>query len=65
MIKKVKNTVLWAYVISDLSGEKIFGMFYVKQLQKKGNQTELRVAKVIQRKGDKIYVNMKGWMISI
>ena len=65
MIKKVKNTVLWAYVISDLSGEKIFGMFYVKQLQKKGNQTELRVAKVIQRKGDKIYVNMKGWIISI
>ena len=65
MIKKVKNTVLWAYVISDLSGEEIFGMFYVKQLQKKGNQTELRVAKVIQRKGDKIYVNMKGWMISI
>ena len=65
MIKKVKNTVLWAYVISDLSGEKIFGMFYVKQLKKKGNQTELRVAKVIQRKGDKIYVNMKGWIISI
>ena len=60
MIKKVKNTVLWAYVISDLSGEEIFGMFYVKKIKKKGNQTELRVAKVIQRKGDKIYVNMKG-----
>ena len=30
IIKNVKNTVLWAYVISDLSGEKIVGSFYEK-----------------------------------
>ena len=30
VIKKVKNTVLWAYVISDLKGEKIIGTFYKK-----------------------------------
>ena len=30
MIKKVKNTVLWAYVISDLNGEKFVGTFYEK-----------------------------------
>ena len=27
VIKKVKNTVLWAYVIEGLNGEKIVGMF--------------------------------------
>ena len=33
-IKKVKNTVLWTYVISDLKGEEIGGTFYEKELQK-------------------------------
>ena len=32
--KKVKNTVPWTYVISDLKGEEIVGMFYPKELQK-------------------------------
>ena len=27
VIKKVKNTVLWTYVVSDLNGEEIVGMF--------------------------------------
>ena len=27
VIKKVKNTVLWVYVISDLEGKKIVGTF--------------------------------------
>ena len=45
MIKKVKNTVLWAYVISDLSGEEIFGMFYVKQLQKKRKSNRVESCK--------------------
>ena len=31
---KIKNTVPWTYVISDLNGEKITGSFYEKQLQK-------------------------------
>ena len=30
MIKKVKNTVLWTYVISDLNREEIVGAFYEK-----------------------------------
>ena len=34
MIKKVKNTVPWKYVISDLNGEDIFGTFYEKQIAK-------------------------------
>ena len=35
VIKKVKNTVPWTYVISDLKGEEIVGTFYEKELQKK------------------------------
>ena len=34
VIKKVKNTVPWAYVISDLNGEEIVERFYGKELQK-------------------------------
>ena len=32
VIKKVKNTVPWTYVISDLNGEEIVGTFYEKEL---------------------------------
>ena len=35
MIKKVRNAVLWTYVISDLKGEEIVGMVSEKELQKK------------------------------
>ena len=55
VIKKVKNTVPWTYVINDLNGEEIMGTFYEKELQKT-NQEEFSIAKVIKRKGDKIYV---------
>ena len=34
VVKKVKNTVPWTYVISDLNGEEIIGSFYEKELQK-------------------------------
>ena len=60
MIKKVKNAVPWTYVISDLQVEKIVGTFYENELQKT-NQTEFRIEKVIQTKGDKLYVKWKGY----
>ena len=60
VIKKVKNTVPWTYVISDNNGEEIVGTFYVKELQKT-NQKEFRVKKVINRKGNKLYVKWKGY----
>ena len=60
MIKKVKNAVLWTYVISDLKGEETVGTFYKKELQKP-NQTEFRVEKVIKRKCHKLYVKWKGY----
>ena len=59
MITKVKNTVPWTYVISDLKGEKVVGTFYKKELQKT-NQKEFVIEKVIKRKGDKLYVKWKG-----
>ena len=60
VIKKVKDTVLWTYVINDLNGEEIIGTFYEKELQKT-NQEEFRIKKVIKRKGKKIYVKWKGY----
>ena len=60
VIKKVKNTVLWTYVISDLKDEEIVRTFYEKELEK-ANQKESRVEKVIKRKGDKLYVKWKGY----
>ena len=53
MIKKVKNTVPWTYVISDLKVKEIVGRFYEKELQKTNQK---KVIKVINRNGDKLYV---------
>ena len=52
VIKKVKNTIPWTYVINDLNGEEIIGTFYEKELQKT-NQEEFRI--------DKLYVKWKGY----
>ena len=60
VIKKVKNTVPWTYIINDLNGEEIIGRFYEKELQKT-NQKEFRIEKVIRKKGDKLYVKWKGY----
>ena len=60
VIKKVKITVPWTYVINDLNGKEIIGTFYEKELQKT-NQQEFRIEKVIKKKGDKLYVKWKGY----
>ena len=60
MIKKVKNTVPWTYVIIDRKGEEIVGTVYENELQKT-NQKVLRIEKVIKRKGDKLHVKWKGY----
>ena len=59
-LKKLKNTVPWTYVISDLNGEEIVGSFYEKELQKT-NHKEFRIEKVIKRKGNKLYLKWKGY----
>ena len=60
VVSKIKNAVPWTYVINDLNGEEIIGTFYEKELQKT-NQKELRIKKVIKRKGDKLFVKWKGY----
>ena len=60
VVIKIKNTVPWTCVINDLSGEKITGSFYEKELQK-SSQKEFRIEKVLKRKGDKLYVKWKEY----
>ena len=60
VIKEVKNTIPWTYVINDLNGDEIIGTFYEKELQKT-NQQEIRIEKVIKKKDDKLYVTWKGY----
>ena len=60
VISKIKNTVPWTYIINDLNGEKIIGTFYEKELQKP-NQKELIIEKLLRKKGNKLYVEWKGY----
>ena len=60
VINKIKNTVLWTYVINDLNGEEIIGTFHEKELQGTG-QNEFRIEKIIKRKGNELYVKWKGY----
>ena len=60
VIKKVKNTVPWTYVINDINGEEIIGNFYEKESQKT-NQEVFRIEKVIKKKGNKLHVKWKGY----
>ena len=41
VIKRIKNTVPWTYVINDLNGEEIIGTFYEKELQKTNQEEKL------------------------
>ena len=58
VIKKVKNTVPWTYVLNNLNDNEIIGTFYEKELHKT-NQQEFRIEKVIKEKGNKLYAKWK------
>ena len=58
-VSKIKNTVPWTCVISDLNGEPITGSFYEKELQQT-SQERFRIEKIIKRKSDKLYVKWTG-----
>ena len=60
VISKVKNAVSWTYIINDLNGEEIIGIFYETYMQKT-NKDKSRIEKVIKRKGNKLYVKWKGY----
>ena len=55
VVIKIKNTVLWTYVISDLNGEKIDESVAKNELQKTSNE-KFRIEKVLKRKLYKLYV---------
>ena len=55
VVSKIKNTIPWTCVISDVNGEEITGSFYEKELQKT-DQEKFRIEKILKRKGDKLYV---------
>ena len=60
VVSKIKNTIQWTYVINDLNGDPITGVFYKKELQKtsqekfKGNE-----------KGMQCISNGKGMIIHL
>ena len=60
LLLKLKIQFHGLNVINDLNNEEIIGRFYEKEFQKT-NQKELRLEKVLKRKGDKLYVKQKGY----
>ena len=53
LVSKIKNTVYWTYVISDLNDELITGSFYERELQKT-NQEKFRIGKALKIIGDEL-----------
>ena len=60
VVSKIKNTVRWTYVVSDLNGEEISGSFCENELQKLVKEN-LEYKKYLKKKGDKVYVKWKGY----
>ena len=60
VVSKIKNTVLWTYVINDVNCGPIAGTFYEKELQKT-NQNKYRIEKEIKGKVDELYIKWKGY----
>ena len=54
VIKKVKNTVPWTYVINDLNGDEIIGTF-----MKKNYKRRIQKRQVIKKKDDKLWQKEK------
>ena len=60
-VSKIKHTVPWTYVVSDLNGEETTGSFYEKELQKNQSRIEFRIEKILKRTSDKLNVKWKGY----
>ena len=64
VIKKVKNTVSWTYLISDLNGGKIIETFYEKELQK-AKQEEFWIEKELREKEISYMLNRTGMILHL
>ena len=62
MIKKVKNTLPWTYVINDLNREEMVGTFYEKEMQENKSK-RIRIEKVIKKKVINYMLNGKDTII--
>ena len=64
IIKKIKNTVPWTYVINDLNGEEIIGTFYKNELQGT-SQKEFKIEKVQKYLRKKVIIYMLNGRVMI
>ena len=64
VIKKVEHTILWKYVINDLTEKKLLELL-TKGKPKKTNLKEFRTQKTAKRKDKKLYVKWKGFNNSL
>ena len=53
MIKNLKNTAPWRYIVNEFNGEELIGPFCEKELQRI-NQKEFRMENVTERKGNNL-----------
>ena len=56
VINRVKNAVMWKYIIGNIKGEEFLRTFYGKEMQNT-NQNEFIIEKVINIKCDNLLVN--------
>ena len=64
VIKKVKNTFPWTYVINDLNVEETIGTFSEKELRKT-NQQKFKIEKVIKKKVINYMSNGKAMIVHL
>ena len=64
VVSKIKDTVPWTYVISDLNSGPIAGSFYEKKLQKT-NQNEYRIEKSLKEKVINCTLNGKDMITNL
>ena len=62
VVSKIKNTVPWTYVVSNLNGEEITGRFYEKELQKTSEE-KFRIKKYLKEKVINCMSNGKDMII--
>ena len=60
VVGRIKDTIPWTYVISDINTGNIAGSFYENESQK-CSQEKFRIKKLIKRKGDKLFIKYKGY----
>ena len=61
-IYKINKSNVITYELKDMNNENIEGIFYERELQKSKNVTgEYIIEKILKTKGNKIYVNWRGY----